>query len=84
MADNRRNLIETPLGPSPRNRGRGPTVFSPSLVHMNSSPLDLHACASARAAELPGATLTHPFGPDWDVFKAVSYTHLTLPTIYSV
>jgi predicted DNA-binding protein (MmcQ/YjbR family) len=25
--------------------------------------------ASARARELPGAALTHPFGDDWDVFK---------------
>jgi predicted DNA-binding protein (MmcQ/YjbR family) len=25
--------------------------------------------ATARAHELPGAELTHPFGVDWDVFK---------------
>ena len=25
--------------------------------------------AAARAQELPGAGLEHPFGPDWDVFK---------------
>jgi predicted DNA-binding protein (MmcQ/YjbR family) len=25
--------------------------------------------ARDRAAELPGAGLEHPFGPDWDVFK---------------
>ena len=25
--------------------------------------------ATARAEELPGAELTHPFGEDWDVFK---------------
>lgn len=25
--------------------------------------------AAARAEELPGAGLEHPFGPDWDVFK---------------
>ncbi|WJY64252.1 hypothetical protein CATRI_11005 [Corynebacterium atrinae] len=25
--------------------------------------------AAARAGELPGAYLDHPFGPDWDVFK---------------
>lgn len=25
--------------------------------------------AAARAEELPGAELTHPFGPDWDVWK---------------
>lgn len=25
--------------------------------------------ASARAEELPGAELTHPFGAEWDVFK---------------
>jgi predicted DNA-binding protein (MmcQ/YjbR family) len=25
--------------------------------------------AAARADELPGAELTHPFGPEWDVWK---------------
>lgn len=25
--------------------------------------------AAARASELPGVGLEHPFGPDWDVFK---------------
>lgn len=25
--------------------------------------------AAARGQELPGAELSHPFGPDWDVFK---------------
>lgn len=25
--------------------------------------------AAARAGELPGAYLDHPFGPDWDVYK---------------
>ena len=25
--------------------------------------------AAARAEELPGAELTHPFGEDWDVYK---------------
>lgn len=25
--------------------------------------------AAARADELPGAQLTHPFGPEWDVWK---------------
>jgi predicted DNA-binding protein (MmcQ/YjbR family) len=29
----------------------------------------LHQRAAARAEELPGAELTHPFGPEWDVFK---------------
>ena len=29
----------------------------------------LHECARARADELPGAGLEHPFGPEWDVFK---------------
>ncbi|AZH78952.1 MmcQ/YjbR family DNA-binding protein [Microbacterium sp. Y-01] len=29
----------------------------------------LHERAAARAEELPGAELTHPFGPEWDVFK---------------
>lgn len=29
----------------------------------------LQAYAAARAEELPGADLDHPFGPDWDVFK---------------
>ena len=53
-------------------------MFSPTLVHMKSSPLDLHACASARAAELPGATMTHPFGPDWDVFKVRGKVFLLL------
>lgn len=30
---------------------------------------DLQQHARARVDELPGATLEHPFGPDWDVFK---------------
>ncbi|WP_402843141.1 MmcQ/YjbR family DNA-binding protein [Microbacterium sp. GXS0129] len=30
---------------------------------------DLHEVAARRADELPGAELTHPFGPDWDVYK---------------
>ncbi len=29
----------------------------------------LHECARARADELPGAELDHPFGPEWDVYK---------------
>lgn len=29
----------------------------------------LFALAAARASELPGADCTHPFGPDWDVYK---------------
>lgn len=29
----------------------------------------LQRCASERAAELPGAELTHPFGEEWDVYK---------------
>lgn len=29
----------------------------------------LTAAAAARTEELPGAQLTHPFGPDWDVYK---------------
>lgn len=29
----------------------------------------LHECARARADELPGAGLEHPFGPEWDVYK---------------
>lgn len=34
---------------------------------MNGEELQQHA--RARADELPGAELTHPFGPDWEVFK---------------
>lgn len=30
---------------------------------------DLHERATARAQELPGMELTHPFGPDFDVWK---------------
>jgi len=30
---------------------------------------DIQALATARAAELPGAELTHPFGDEWDVYK---------------
>lgn len=30
---------------------------------------ELQERAAARAQELPGAELTHPFGPEWDVFK---------------
>lgn len=30
---------------------------------------ELQESASARTAELPGAVLEHPFGPDWEVFK---------------
>lgn len=29
----------------------------------------IQAVARTRAEELPGSSLTHPFGPDWDVFK---------------
>lgn len=29
----------------------------------------LHKLAAARAEELPGAELTHPFGPDWEVIR---------------
>ncbi|MDN4609750.1 MmcQ/YjbR family DNA-binding protein [Arthrobacter burdickii] len=29
----------------------------------------LQECAAARARELPGSELTHPFGEDWDVYK---------------
>lgn len=35
--------------------------------------------AAARALELPGAYLDHPFGPDWDVFK-VRYKVFMLQT----
>lgn len=31
--------------------------------------LDLPALAAARALELPGSELTHPFGPEADVYK---------------
>lgn len=31
--------------------------------------LDLPALAAARAQELPGSELTHPFGPEADVYK---------------
>jgi predicted DNA-binding protein (MmcQ/YjbR family) len=30
---------------------------------------ELQRIARARVDELPGASLEHPFGPDWDVFK---------------
>ena len=29
----------------------------------------IQRAAAARAEELPGAELTHPFGPEWDVWK---------------
>ncbi|MDR2293741.1 MAG: MmcQ/YjbR family DNA-binding protein [Microbacterium sp.] len=29
----------------------------------------LHDVAARRADELPGAELSHPFGPEWDVYK---------------
>jgi predicted DNA-binding protein (MmcQ/YjbR family) len=34
-------------------------------------PLDttVQERAAERSRELPGAELTHPFGPDWDVYK---------------
>jgi predicted DNA-binding protein (MmcQ/YjbR family) len=34
---------------------------------MNGETIRKHA--TARAEELPGAYLDHPFGPEWDVFK---------------
>lgn len=30
---------------------------------------ELQQRAAARAEELPGSELTHPFGPEWDVYK---------------
>lgn len=48
---------------------------------MSTAALDLHACATARAAELPGAALTHPFGPDWDVFKVRGKVFLLLTAV---
>ena len=64
----------------------GPTVFSPSLGYMNSrlkgrGSLGLHSSATDRAMELPGATLTHPFGPDWDVFKVHGKVFLLLTAV---
>lgn len=56
-------------------------MFSPSVDLMSTTALDLHACATARAAELPGATLTHPFGPDWDVFKVRGKVFLLLTAV---
>lgn len=46
-----------------------------------SSALDLHSSATAHAMELPGATLTHPFGPDWDVFKVRGKVFLLLTAV---
>ncbi|WP_280425820.1 MmcQ/YjbR family DNA-binding protein [Nocardia carnea] len=34
--------------------------------------------AAARARELPGASLEHPFGPDWDVFKVCGKVFMLL------
>lgn len=48
---------------------------------MDSYPLDLHTCTTARAFELPGATLTHPFGPDWEVFKVRDKVFLLLTAV---
>ncbi|MFF9040610.1 MmcQ/YjbR family DNA-binding protein [Streptomyces sp. NPDC014892] len=31
--------------------------------------MTLHRTAADRAEELPGSSLEHPFGPDWEVFK---------------
>lgn len=30
---------------------------------------DVQATAAARAEELPGSVLEHPFGPEWDAYK---------------
>ncbi|WP_460799794.1 MmcQ/YjbR family DNA-binding protein [Microbacterium sp. GXF0217] len=38
--------------------------------------------AQARADELPGAGLEHPFGPEWDVFKVRGKVFM-LQTLYS-
>ncbi|ACP32226.1 hypothetical protein cauri_0629 [Corynebacterium aurimucosum ATCC 700975] len=56
-------------------------MFSPSVDLMNTAVLDLHACATDRAMELPGAALTHPFGPDWDVFKVRGKVFLLLTAV---
>ena len=39
----------------------------------------LTATAAERAEELPGAELTHPFGPEWDVYKVRGRVFLLLP-----
>ena len=39
----------------------------------------LTTTAAERAEELPGAELTHPFGPEWDVYKVRGRVFLLLP-----
>lgn len=46
---------------------------------MDGEKLQEHA--AARAAELPGAELTHPFGPDWDVFKVRDKVFMLLTAV---
>lgn len=41
----------------------------------------LHKLAAARAEELPGAELTHPFGPDWEVYKVRDRVFMLLTAV---
>lgn len=41
----------------------------------------LHERARARADELPGAGLEHPFGPEWDVYKVRGRVFLLLTAL---
>ncbi|KXX58178.1 MULTISPECIES: MmcQ/YjbR family DNA-binding protein [unclassified Rhodococcus (in: high G+C Gram-positive bacteria)] len=41
----------------------------------------LQAHAKSRAAELPGANLEHPFGPEWEVYKVRSKVFMLLTEV---
>jgi predicted DNA-binding protein (MmcQ/YjbR family) len=45
---------------------------------------DLQRRAAARAEELPGADLEHPFGPEWDVWKVRGKVFLLLAEVGGV
>jgi predicted DNA-binding protein (MmcQ/YjbR family) len=45
---------------------------------------DLQRRAAARAEELPGAGLEHPFGPEWDVWKVRGKVFLLLAEVGGV
>lgn len=46
---------------------------------MDGKTLQQHA--TDRTQELPGTGLTHPFGPDWDVYKARGKVFMLLTDI---
>lgn len=76
--------------------GRRQTAEDTQGTGMNSRNAMNHACgfeeasvdgkklqefAAARAEELPGAELTHPFGPDWEVFKVRNRVFMLLTAV---